>query len=97
MTATKESVMGKKIRKDLTKLELEEIKVIAAIICDYLEIAEKEIADNFKAHFTTRSFFEIAHQVIDCYLYDRFPNHTQAMKVIHEQHKQSEHDLKLIR
>lgn len=89
--------MGKKTRKDLTQLDLEEIKIIAAIICDGLESAEREVVNEFKSNFTTKSFYEIAHQVIDCYLYDRFPNHTQALKVIKEQHKRSESDLKLIR
>lgn len=89
--------MSKKIRKDLTQLDLEQIKFVAAIICDGIENAEIEVVNEFKSNFTTKSFYEIAHQVIDCYLYDRFPNHTQAMKVIHEQHNQSEHDLKLIR
>jgi hypothetical protein len=93
----KENAMGKKIRKDLTKLDLEQIKFVTAIICDGIENAEIEVVNEFKSNFTTKSFYQIAHQVIDCYLYDRFPNHAQAMKVIHEQHRQSEHDLKLIR
>lgn len=89
--------MGKKVRKDLTKLEFNEIRIIAAIIRDGLETAENEVFNEFKNHFTTKSFYEIAHQVIDFYLFERFPNRTQAMKVIKAQHKRSESDLKLIR
>lgn len=89
--------MAKTTRKELTKLTLDELKVISAVMYDHIYDLESEIADSFRDYFTTRSFYEILSQVVDCYLFENFPNDTQAIKAIKDQHRKSERDLKSLR
>ena len=82
--------MADRIYKDLTQLSAADQKLIIDVICENLRECEDSVQGYFRKNFTTKSFYEMFAYVVDCYLFESFPNHKQAMKVIKEAHNKTE-------